>query len=100
MTSLHSQWLIDLARELPQAQLEGFDISSTQFAPVEWLPKNVKLSTLDALGDIPEHMQEKYDIVHVGLVVVVLGHKRQKFIRNLNTLLSKFILLNHRVSYF
>ncbi|MCJ1303443.1 hypothetical protein MMC08_006253 [Hypocenomyce scalaris] len=69
-------WLIELAKTLPAAtQLDGYDISSAQFPPKEWWPKNVNLQTLDALGAVPEELVGKYDVVHVGLLCVVVRNE-------------------------
>ncbi|KAL9637969.1 MAG: hypothetical protein Q9204_001673 [Flavoplaca sp. TL-2023a] len=65
-------WLVDLAREHPGAHIHGFDISSAQFPHQYWLPKNTELSTLDILEPVPDKLRGKYDIVHVGLLVLVV----------------------------
>lgn len=65
-------WLLDLAKELPSAHVDGYDISSAQLPHPNWLPKNTTLSCLDILKPIPEHLRGVYDVVHVGLVVVVV----------------------------
>ena len=43
-----------------------------QFPHTGWLPKNVSLNTLDLLKPLPEHLQENFDVVHVGLLVLVV----------------------------
>ncbi|RAK95951.1 class I SAM-dependent methyltransferase [Aspergillus ibericus CBS 121593] len=65
-------WLIDLAREHPGVQCDGYDISTEQYPAAGWLPPNVRLETLDLLKPIPEALRGQYDIVHVGLVVLVV----------------------------
>ncbi|MCJ1353415.1 MAG: hypothetical protein MMC33_003401 [Icmadophila ericetorum] len=65
-------WLIDLAKEAPHVQCDGFDISDAQFPHRNWIPRNVTLDTLDVLKPVPESLQGKYDVVHVGLVVLVV----------------------------
>ncbi|MCJ1433764.1 hypothetical protein MMC27_003129 [Xylographa pallens] len=66
-------WLLDLAKNLPSsAQLEGFDISSTGYPPKEWLPSNVELRLWNVFDEPPEHMHEKYDVVHLRLFLVVV----------------------------
>ena len=84
-------WLIDLAKEYPSAQLDGFDISDQQFPPKGWVPKNVSLSTLDILKPIPEDLKGKYDVVHVGLIVLVV--ERDDPIPVLNNLLALLSML-------
>ncbi|KAL8704725.1 MAG: hypothetical protein Q9225_008069, partial [Loekoesia sp. 1 TL-2023] len=81
-------WLIDLAEQLPQAELDGYDISSSQFPPQKWLPKNIHLMTLDALAEVPESLVEKYDVVHVGLLVLAVGNDPMPLLRNLSRMLK------------
>ena len=54
------------------AQLDGFDISPVQFPHTVWLPKNVTLDSLDILKPLPAHLRGEFDIVHVGLLVLVV----------------------------
>ncbi|KAL8718172.1 MAG: hypothetical protein Q9225_004667 [Loekoesia sp. 1 TL-2023] len=65
-------WLTDLARELPNARLDGFDSSIDQFPPKAWWPQNVSLRYLDALEPVPEELHGKYDIVNVRLFMFVI----------------------------
>ncbi|OQE34335.1 hypothetical protein PENCOP_c021G02824 [Penicillium coprophilum] len=59
-------WLLDLASQLPQsAQLDGFDFSEEQFPHEDFWPANVTFNKLDAFGDVPEHLANKYDVVHM-----------------------------------
>ncbi|KAJ5087659.1 hypothetical protein N7456_011275 [Penicillium angulare] len=66
-------WMIDVARQLPHAQLDGLDIDLTQAPQPEWLPSNITLSHWDLFNDIPAGMEAKYDVVHVRLLVLVLS---------------------------
>ncbi|KAI9645959.1 hypothetical protein NHQ30_005396 [Ciborinia camelliae] len=69
-------WLVDLAKELankyPSAQLHGYDISTAQFPPKGWLPKNVNLDTLDILQPIPDALRGRFDVVHTGYLCLVV----------------------------
>jgi SAM-dependent methyltransferase len=65
-------WLIDSARNLPTAQLDGFDINLGQAPLQQWLPSNVTLRHWNIFDDIPQDMLEKYDIVHVRLLILVV----------------------------
>ena len=65
-------WLIDLARELPSARLDGFDIKLDQAPPPQWLPSRVKLRTWNVFEDVPDEMLGVYDVVHVRLLVLVV----------------------------
>ncbi|KAA8643883.1 hypothetical protein EYZ11_006633 [Aspergillus tanneri] len=84
-------WLLDLHRQLPNAHLHGFDISSEQYPAPGFLPSNVSLSKLDILADIPEEYKEKFDIVHARLLVQVVnqaGSNPVPVIQNLLKLLK------------
>ncbi|KAJ5735702.1 UMTA methyltransferase family protein-like protein [Penicillium malachiteum] len=65
-------WLLDLAKEYPGVQCDGYDISTDQYPAAGWLPPNVKLDTLDIHKPIPDALRGQYDIVHVGLLVLVI----------------------------
>lgn len=85
-----SIWLIDLAKELPHAILDGFDISAVQFPHKNWLPARVTLQELNALGPMPKELLGRYDVVHVGLVVLLVpGGDPSVLVNNLLSLLSK-----------
>ncbi|KAL8718666.1 MAG: hypothetical protein Q9225_004219 [Loekoesia sp. 1 TL-2023] len=65
-------WLIHVARELPNAQVDGFDIDLT-LAPHELsLPPNTSLRNWNIFNDIPSDMVGKYDVVHVRLLILVV----------------------------
>ncbi|KAL8722511.1 MAG: hypothetical protein Q9225_001027 [Loekoesia sp. 1 TL-2023] len=82
-------WLIDVARENPAAQIHGFDISPAQFPHSAWLPRNVKVSTLDILKPVPDKLRGQYTVVHVGLLVLVVQQDNPlPILENLLTLLS------------
>lgn len=86
----HRIWLLDLARTLPPtAQLDGFDIDISDCPPEQWLPRNVTMRHLDALGEIPEHLAGKYDIVQLRLFqVVVKDNDPGPLLRNMVKMLS------------
>lgn len=82
-------WLVDIAREYPTAQLDGFDINTSQAPPKQWLPPNITLKTWNIFDDVPQHMIGIYDVVHVRLLVLVVqkGDPR-KILRNLICMLK------------
>lgn len=86
----HRIWLLDIARTLPPtAQLDGFDIDVSDCPHEQWLPPNVTMRQLDALGEIPEHLVGVYDIVHLRLFqVVVKDNDPGPLLRNILRLLS------------
>lgn len=81
-------WLIDVARELPEAQLDGFDYDVSQSPHQQWLPPNVRVHYLNILEDIPDDLVGKYDYVHTRLLMLVVELKDPRpIIRNLSKLL-------------
>ena len=82
-------WMIDVARQLPEAQIVGFDVDLTQAPHSQWLPHNVTLRSWDVFEDPPSDLIGKYDIVHVRLLVLVIPDgKPQSVLRNLFKLLK------------
>ena len=73
LISPRSQWLIDVSQELPNAQLDGFDISPDQFPNRSWLPTQIKLGALDITQPLPTRLEGLYDIVHVQLFLCVVS---------------------------
>ena len=67
-----SQWLIDVSRELPSAQLDGFDISDDQYPNGVWLPPNISLRQLDIFKPVPQDLEDLYDLAHVQLFLCVV----------------------------
>ena len=65
-------WLIDVARELPTAQLDGFDIDLRQAPPQQWLPSNATLRYWNIFEDVPDDPIGKYDFVNFRLLVLVI----------------------------
>lgn len=82
-------WLSEVARELPNAQLHGFDIDLTQAPPKEWLPSNTRLRRWNVFDDVPDDLQGKYDIVHLRLLALVVENSDPRpIIRNLVQMLK------------
>ena len=65
-------WLLDLARQLPGRQLEGFDISLAQCPPIAWLPGDISLQAWDMFTEPPKELIGKFDIVHLRLLLLVV----------------------------
>ena len=66
-------WLCDLSNDLPSSsQLDGFDISDSQFPVPESLPSKVKLYAQDAAAEPPRELHGQYDIVHLRLFLSVI----------------------------
>lgn len=86
---LYSVWLTDLSRHLATtAQLDGFDVDTSQAPPREWLPPNVNIRTWDIFTDVPDELVEQYDVVHVKLLVFVVKGDPIPILRNLIRMLS------------
>jgi len=82
-------WLIDVARELPMAQLDGFDNNLAQAPHSKWLPPSITMHYWNIFDDLPDDLIGKYDIVHVRLLVLVIEHGNPKpVIRNLFKMLK------------
>ena len=91
LTDRHSIWLFNLANRSSSYQLDGFDVSSLQFPPKEWLPTNVSLQVLDATKEPPDHLSEKYDVVHLRLFLAVIqNNDPTPVLKHCLQLLSKF----------
>lgn len=82
-------WLIDTARELPEAQFEGLDYNLVQAPPPKWLPPNVRMRHWNLFDDVPDDLVAKYDYVHTRLLLLVVESKNPRpIIRNLRKLLK------------
>ena len=66
-------WLLDLAKSLPSAQFDGFDISESAFPPEQWLPDNLSLRVLNAFDEPPAELWGRYDVVHLRLFLLVVN---------------------------
>ena len=87
---LASIWIGELSRELPNARIDGFDVSDEQYPPEDWYGPNVTLSKLDIFEPLPEELKGKYDVVHLRFFMAVAGDDDvQIVIRNLRDMLSK-----------
>jgi hypothetical protein len=86
-------WLLDLASEAPkQCIFEGWDISDAQFPHASCLPDNVTFGTFDVTAGVPERLVGRYDVVHVGLLALVVKGDPGLWIENLNAMLSECAL--------
>ncbi|KAI9812639.1 MAG: hypothetical protein M1827_004628 [Pycnora praestabilis] len=79
-----------MAQKLPASTcLEGLDVSVDQVPPTGWLPHNVSFRKFDIFDDVPEDLVEKYDIVHVRhLILVVKDNNPLPVLRQLLKLLK------------
>ncbi|KAI1799848.1 hypothetical protein F4811DRAFT_72409 [Daldinia bambusicola] len=81
-------WLAELSDVLPaHAELHGFDISSNQYPPQEWLPKNVFLHVHDAFKPFAPEYLGLFDVVNLRFFITLLNKE------NIRPLLSNLITL-------
>jgi hypothetical protein len=92
-------WLLDLAGQIAgNCVLEGWDISDAQFPHESSLPENVKFGIFDATAGVPERLEERYDIIHVGLLALVVKNGDPSvWIQNLLKMLSKCLTINPNI---
>ncbi|UKZ80192.1 hypothetical protein TrVFT333_007949 [Trichoderma virens FT-333] len=83
-------WLQDIASQLPETiQLHGYDVSASQFPPTSLCPPNLTFTTLDAFGDVPAHLVETYDVVHLRFwCAIIRGNDPSALIRHASRLLK------------
>lgn len=82
-------WLMDVAREVPKAQLDGLDYNLRQAPPQEWLPPNTTKRHWNIFDDVPDDLVGKYDYVHTRLLVLVVENQDPRpVIHNLRKLLK------------
>ncbi len=84
-------WITEVLSYLPASTfIDGFDISNEHFPAEEWLPSNVSLHLLDAFGDVPEYLVDRYDIVHLRtFAIVVKNSDPTTLLKNLIKMLSE-----------
>lgn len=67
-------WMLDVAREIPTAQLDGTDIDLAKAPHASWFPDNIAgMHSWNIFEDPPPNLVGKYDFVHVRLLVLVLS---------------------------
>lgn len=83
-------WIGELTRELPQAHIDGFDISDEQYPPENWYGPNVSLSKLDIFKPLPEELKRKYDVVHLRFFMTIASDDNVHIVvKNLKAMLSE-----------
>lgn len=96
---LISIWLKDVSQILEKAHTQcyyhGFDISADQFPGKK---ENIQFSVQDITLPFPKEHWNRYDIVHVRLLVAALEEPEYKIaLSNLSAILSMYIpiIYNH-----
>lgn len=92
MLTIHASrtWLIDLSNHLPEAQLDGLDITLKTLPPKGWIPPNVNFREWNVREPVPEDLVGQYDIVHVRYLCLVLSNDEvSSVLENVTKLLSE-----------
>lgn len=68
--NVRSAWLLELIRSPPSEkfQLDGFDITASNFPAAGWLPSNLKFHTWDAFSEVPSEYIGVFDTVHIRAI--------------------------------
>ena len=76
---------------MPDARIDGFDISEEQYPPEEWYGNNVSLCKLAILKPLPERLKGVYDVVHLRFFMTVASDDNVKVVMgNLRDMLSEW----------
>ncbi len=76
---------------MPDARIDGFDISEEQYPPEGWYGNNVSLSKLGIFEPLPERLKGVYDVVHLRFFMTVASDDDvQVVIGNLRDMLSEW----------
>ena len=58
-------WLLQVAHQYPNSNLEGLDISLAEAPKRNWCPQNVRFQEFDLFADLPSDLTERYDTINV-----------------------------------
>lgn len=81
-------WLLEVARQYPEVNCLGLDISTAQCPPKSWLPSNIDFKPWSFLEEAPEELRGVFDIVHIRLIGIVIEHDPIPAIKNIAMLLK------------
>ncbi|KAL9594231.1 MAG: hypothetical protein Q9219_007148 [cf. Caloplaca sp. 3 TL-2023] len=81
-------WLLEAARQYPDTECLGLDISTNQCPPKAWVPASVKFDAWSFFEEPPPSLQGKFDIVHIRLIGIVIPHDPVPVIKNIAMLLK------------
>jgi hypothetical protein len=88
---LDSIWLLDV-KPGNAFRIDGFDLSLQQCPPAELCPEGCSIRQLDILGEIPEDLENIYDVVNVRLIQGALKEDPVPALKNMMAMLSMFFL--------
>ncbi|KAL8772429.1 MAG: hypothetical protein Q9209_002380 [Squamulea sp. 1 TL-2023] len=81
-------WLIQAAKEYPNVECLGLDISTEQSPPKAWLPSNIDFKVWDFAKEPHADLRGKFDIVHIRLIGIIFANEPTAAIRNIAMLLK------------
>lgn len=73
-------WTLGVAKLLPEAQIDAYDISADQFPKNH--PATTTFSVHNAKEAFPDHLHRTYDLVHVRALVAALEPAEWKIVLN------------------
>ncbi|CAO1600409.1 hypothetical protein XANCAGTX0491_004099 [Xanthoria calcicola] len=60
-------WLLDMAKRLPDIQLDGFAIDTSSVPPLQWLPPKVTIRKVESFtADLASNGQPAYDVIRIS----------------------------------
>ncbi|KAK3633034.1 hypothetical protein LTR22_020352 [Elasticomyces elasticus] len=85
----NAAWLLDVARQHPQHEYVGLDITAAHFPAPGNLPSNVRLHTLDAFAELPSEYADAFDIVSIRTIYsAVIDNRVEPLLLNLVKMLK------------
>ena len=91
LTTRRRAWLLELARLFPsdEIQLDGFDITSSNFPAAGWLPLNMRLHVWNAFSEVPNEFVGVFDVVHIrAMYSCIIDNKVDPLLSNLLKMLK------------
>ena len=76
-------WLIALARQFPEAEFRGFDITASNFPATAFLPKNVTLKVHDVFQDVPSDLEGSFDFIHLRAMATPVHGKPARLLHGI-----------------
>lgn len=96
----HGLWAIQVAEDLPHAQVDASDISLSLIPPKPDLPSNLSVRKWSFFDPVPEEWKGAFDLLHVRLIVQVFGGNQdprpvlEKFVSMLSECLNVMLDFN------
>ncbi|KAK0795581.1 hypothetical protein LTR02_008927 [Friedmanniomyces endolithicus] len=85
----NAAWILDLARQHPQHEYVGLDITPAHFPAAGNLPPNIRLHVLDAFAELPSEHVGAFDIVSIRTIYsAVIDNNVEPLLSNLLKMLK------------